>query len=172
MGASLLQDFLRPLTGCVHQTHFTSALLLLISHSVVSNCLWPHELQHSRLLCPSLSPRVCSVSCPLSWWWYLTISSSATPFFCLQSFPASDSFQISQLFASGGQNNGASASAAVLLVNIQDLFPLGLTGLISLISKGLSRVFYSSTIQQHQFFSTQPSLWSSSQICTRLLEKL
>ena len=99
---------------------------------------------------------------------YITISSSATPFFCLQSFPASGSFPVSWLFASGGQSIGVSALASVLPVNIQGWFPLGLTGLISLQSKGLSRVFSNTTIQRHQFFSAQPSLWSSSHIHIRL----
>ena len=129
------------------------------SHSVMSDSLWPHGLQHARLPCPSVSPRVCSNSCPLSWWCYPTISSSATPlFFCLRSFPASWSFPISWLFTSGSQSIEASASASVLPMNIQDWFPLGLTGLISLQSKGLSRVFSSTTVQKYQFFSTQPSL--------------
>ena len=104
----------------------------------MSHSLQPHGQQHARLPCPSLSPRVCSDSCPLSQWYYPTISSSATPFsFCLQFFPASGSFPVSRLFASGGQSIGASASASVLLMNIQGLFPLVLTGLI-LQSKGLS----------------------------------
>ena len=106
----------------------------------------------------------------LSQWWNQTISSSVTPFSsCLQSFPASGSFRVSLLFASGGQSIGASAS--VLPMNIQDRFPLGLTGLISLLSKGLSRVFSSTTVWKHQFFSAQPSLWSNSHIHTWLLEK-
>ena len=130
----------------------------------------PVALQHSRLLCLPLSPRVCSISCTLSQWCYLTISSSATTLsFCLQSFPASGSFPMSLLFPSGGQNIGASAS--VLPMNIQDWFPLGLTGLISLLSKRLSRVFSSSTIWKAQFFSTQFSLWFNSHIHTWLLEK-
>ena len=129
--------------------------------------LWPHGLQHSRFPCFPLSSGVCSNSCPLSWWCYLTISSSVSPFsFCLQSFPASGSFPVSQLFASGGQSIGASASASVLSVNIQGWFPLELTGFISLQSKGLSRVFSSTTTQKHRFFGTQPSLWSNSDIRT------
>ena len=124
-----------------------------------------HRLQHARLPCPSLSPEVCSNSCLLSRF----ISSSATPFFCLQSFPASGSFPMSQLFTLGGQSVGTSAS--VLPVNIQEWFPLGLTGLISLLSKQLSRVFSKTTVQKHQFFSAQPSLWSNSHIHTWLLEK-
>ena len=128
---------------------------------MVSDSLWPHGLQHARFPCPSPSPGVYSNSCPLSWWCHTTISSPFTS--CLQSFPASGFFPMSQLFASGSQSIGASASASVLPVNIQDWFPLGLTGLISLQSRGLSRVFSSTTFQKHQFFSTQPSLWSNSQ---------
>ena len=124
------------------------------------------------LPCPSLSPGACSNSCPLSWWCYVTISSSAVTFsFHLQSFLASGSFPMSQLFSSGGQSIGISASASVLSMNIQGWFPLELTSLISLKSKGLSRIFPSTTIQKHQFFSAQPSLWSYSHIHTWLLEK-
>ena len=124
----------------------------------MSDSLWPRELQHAKLPGLSLSPGVCSNSCVLSWWCYLTISTSATPFSsCPKSFPSSESFPVSWLFASGGQSIGASASASVLPMNIQGWFPLGLTGLISLLSKGLSRVFSSTTIQRHQFFGTQPS---------------
>ena len=109
--------------------------IVQFSHSVVSNSLWPHGLQHIRLPCPSPTPRVYSNSCPLSWWCHPTISSSVVPFFsCLQSFPASGSFTMSQFFASSGQS--AETSASVLPMNIQDLFPLGLTGLISLQSSG------------------------------------
>ena len=119
-----------------------------LSCSVVSDSLWPHGLQHARLPCPSPTPRACSNSCPLSWWYHPTISSPVVPFSpCLQSFPASGSFQMSQLFASGGQSIGASASVSVLPVNIQDWFPLGLTSLISLQSKELSRVFSNITVQ-------------------------
>ena len=129
---------------------------LLFSHSVVSDSLQPHELQHARLPCPSLSPRACSNSCPLSWWCYPTISSSVVPFSsCLQSFQISGSFLMSWFFTSGGQSIGASASASVLPMNIQGWFPLGLTGLISLRSKGLSRVFSNTTVQKHQFFGAQ-----------------
>ena len=112
------------------------------------------RLQHTRLLCPPLCPRVCSNSCPLSWWFYLTISTSATPFsFCLQSFPGSRSFLMSRLLTSGGQSIGVSASASVLLVNIQGWFPLGLIDWFDLLqSKELSWVFSSTTIQKHQFF--------------------
>ena len=132
------------------------------SRSIVSNSLQPHGLQHTRLPCPSLSPRVCSNSCPSSQWCHPTISSSVIRFFsCLQSFPESGFFLISQLFTSGGQSIGASAS--VPPVNIQGWFPLGCTGLISLQSNGLSRGFYNITIQKHQFFGAQPSLWPHSQ---------
>ena len=113
----------------------------------------------SRLPCPSPSPRACLNSSPLSQWCHPTISSSVIPFSsCLKSFPASGSFPVSQLFTPGGQSIGASASASVLPVNIQGWFPLGLTGLISLMSKGLSRVFSSITVWNHQFLSIQPSL--------------
>ena len=118
-----------------------------------------------RILWPSLSCRICSDSCPLSQWCYLTISSSAVPFSsCPQSFPASGSFPVSQLFTSGGQSTEASAS--VLPMNIQGWFHLWLIGMIFLQSKGLSRVFSNTTVQKHQFFSAQPSLWSNSHIRT------
>ena len=131
-------------------------MVLLFSYWVVCDSLQPHGLQHARLPCPALSPGVCSNSCPLSWWCYPAISSSAAPFsFCLQSFLASGSFLISQLFASGSQTIGASAS--VLPMNVQGWLPLGLTGLISLQSKGLSIVFSSTTFWKHQFFNAQPS---------------
>ena len=127
--------------------------------SVMSDSLQPHGLQHARLPCPSPTPGACSNSCQLSWWCHPTISSSVTPFSsCLQSFPASGSFLMSLLFTSGGQTTGVSASASVLLMNIQDWFPLGWTGWISLLSKGLSRVFSNTTIQKHQLFSAQLSL--------------
>ena len=146
------------------------------SHSVVSNSLWAHGLQHSRLPCPSPTLRACSNSCPLSWWCHPTISSSVIPFSsCLQSFPASaakslqscptlcdpidgspsgssvpalGSFPLSQFFASGSQSIGVSASAPVLPMNILDWSPLGLTGLISLQPKGLSRIFSNTTVQK------------------------
>ena len=124
------------------------------SCSVVSNSLRAHGLQHARPPCPSPTPGVYSNSCPLTWWCHPTISSSVIPFSSfLQSFPASVSFQMSQLFASGGQSTGVSASTSVLPLNIQDWFPLGWTGWISLQSKGLSRVFSNNTVQKHQFFS-------------------
>ena len=138
----------------------------------MSDSLWLHELQHTRLPCPSLSPRICLNSGPLSRWYHLTLSSSVAPFSsCPQSFPATGSFPMNWLFASGSQRIGASALAPVLPMNIQAWFPLGLTGLISLLSKGLSRVFSSITVQKHQFISVQLSLWSSSHIHTLLLEK-
>ena len=142
------------------------------SRSVVSNSLWPHGLQNPRLPCPSPTPGACLNSCPLCWWCHPTISSSVIPFSsCLQSFPASGSFPISQFFASGGQSIGASASASVLPMTIQDWFPLRLTGLISLQSRGFSRVFSNTTVQKHEFFSAQLSLWTDSHIHTWLLEK-
>ena len=125
-------------------------------------------LQHSRLLCPPLAPGMYSNSCPLSQWCYLAVSSSATPLsFCLQSFLTSGSFPTSWLFTSGGQSIGALTSASVLPMNIQDWFPLGMTGLISLLSRGLSRVFSSTTVWKHKFFSAQLSSWSNSHICTQ-----
>ena len=132
--------------------------------------LWPQGLQHSRLPCPSLSPRVCSDSCPLSQWCYLTIS-SCHPLLLLSSvFPSIRVFSNeSVLRASGGQSVGTAAS--VLPMNIHGWFPLGLTGWISFLSKGLSRVFSNTTVWKHQFFGPQPSLWSNSHICTWLLEK-
>ena len=129
------------------------------SCSVVSDSLRSHALQHARPPCSSPTSRVDSNSCPLSQWCHPTISSSVVPFSsCLQSLPASGSFQQSQFFASGGQRIGVSASASVLPMNIQDWFPLEWTGWISLQSKGLSRVFSNTTVQKHQFFDTQLSL--------------
>ena len=120
------------------------------SQTRLSDWTEPHRLQHARLPCPSLSPGVCSNWCPLNRWCYLTILSFADLLsFCLQSFPASESFSMSQLLVSGGQGIGASASASVLPVNFQAWFPLGLTGLISLQSKGASRVFSSTTIEKY-----------------------
>ena len=144
---------------------------MLFSCPVVPNSLWPHGLQHSRLPCLSLSPRVCSNSCPLSQWCHPIILSSFTCFSCPQSFPATGSFLVSRLFESGSQSIGASVSASVLPMNIQGWFPLGLTNWIPLLSKRFSRVFFSTTVWKHQFFGTQPSLWSNSHICTWLLEK-
>ena len=146
--------------------------LLLFGLSVMSNSLWLHGLHHARLPCPSVSPRVCSNSCPLNWWCHPTISSSVTPFFsCPQFFPASGSFPMSWPFSSGGQSIRASASASVLPMNMQGQFPLRFTDLIFLQSSRLSRVFCNTTVWKHHFFSVQPSLWSNSYILTWLLEK-
>ena len=142
------------------------------SHSVVSDSLRPHESQHARPPCPSPTPGVHSNSHPLSRWFHPVISSSVVPFSsCPQSLPASESFPMSQLFASGSQSIGASVSGSVLSMYILGWFPLGLTALISLLSKGLSRVFSSTTVRKHQFFSAQLSLWSNFHICAWLLEK-
>ena len=142
------------------------------SLSLMSDSLWPHGLQHTRLPCPSPTPWTCSNSCPLSQWCHPTISSSVVPFSSsCQSFPASGSFQMSQFFTSDGQSTRVSASASVFPMNIQDWFPLGLTGWISLQSKGLSRVFSNTTVQKHHFFSAQLSLYFTSHIHIRLLEK-
>ena len=128
----------------------------------MSDSLQPHGLQNAWLTCPLLSPAVCSNSCPLSWWCHPSISSSVIPLSsCLQSFPGSGSFPMSWLFTSGGQSIGISASASVLPMNIQGWFPLGLSGLISLLSLELSRVFSSTIVWKHQFLGTLPSLWSS-----------
>ena len=154
----------------LHQVNFYLSLMPVLfavsltnnsvqfSHSVVSNSLQPHGLQHTRPLCPSPAPRAYPNSCPLSRWCHPTISSSVIPFSHLQSFPASGSFQMSQFFASGDQSIGISASTSVLPINFQDWFPLGLTGWISLQSKGLSRVSSNTTVQKHQFFGAQLSL--------------
>ena len=129
------------------------------SRSVMFNSLQPHGLQHARPRCPSPTARAYPNSCPLSRWCHPTSSSSVVPFSShLQSFPASGSFQMSQVFASGGQSNGVSASISVLTMNTQDWFPLGWTGWISLQSKELSRVFSNTTVKKHQFFSAQLSL--------------
>ena len=143
-----------------------------LSHSVMSKSLRPHGLQHTRPPCLSPTPGVYSNSYPLSWWCHPTISSSVIPFSSrLQSFPASGCFPVSQLFTSGGHSIEVSASTVVLPMNIQDWFPLGWTGLISLQSKGPSRVFSNTTVQRHQFFGAQLSLWPNSHIHTWLLEK-
>ena len=128
------------------------------SCSVMSDILRPHELQDTRLPCPSPTPGAYSNSCPSNQWCHPTISSSVIPFSFALSYPASGSFLVSQFFASGGQSIGVSASASVLPMNTQDWFPLGWTGWISLQSKGLSRVFSNTTVQKHQFFGTQLSL--------------
>ena len=147
-------------------------LSVKFSWSVVSDSLWPSESKHTRPPCPSPTPGFYQNSCTSSQWCHPTISCSVIPFSShLQSFPGSDSFQMSQFFASGGQTTGVSASTSVLPMNTQDWFPLGWTGWISLQSRGLSRVFSNTTVQKHQFFCTQLSLWSNSHIHTRLLEK-
>ena len=140
--------------------------------SVMFDSLQSHGLQNAMPSCPSPTPGVYSNSCPLSRWCHPTISSSAIPFSSpLQSFPALGSFPMSQLFSSGGQSIGISASTSVLPMNIQDWFPLGWTGWISLHAKGLSRVFSNTTLQKRQFFCAQPSSQSNSHIHTWPLEK-
>ena len=142
------------------------------SHSVMSNSWPPHGLQHTRPPCPSPAPGVYSNSCPLSWWCHPTISSSVVAFSsCLQSFPASESFPTSQLFAWGGQSTGVSALASFLPKKSQGWSPSEWTGGISLQSKGLSRVFSNTTVQKHQLFSTQPSSQSNFHIHTWPQEK-
>ena len=149
-------------------------MIILQFSSVTHLCptLQPHGLQYARLPCPLPTPRAYSNSSPLRRWWHPDISSSVIPFSsCLQSFPASGSFQMSQLFMSGGQSTGVSASTSVLPINIQDWFPLQGTDWISFQFKALSRVFSNTTVQRHQFFSPQLSLQSNSHIHTWLLEK-
>ena len=143
----------------------SSIPLLPLSYS-----LWLHGWQHARLPCPSPTPRVYSNSCRLSRWCHPTISSVIPFSFHLQSFPASGSFQISQFFSSGDQRIGTSASASVLPMNTQGWFPLGLTGLISLLSRGLESLLRI-TVQKYQFFGPQPFLWFNPHIHTWLLEK-
>ena len=149
--------------GNLDKTQLAEQWTLLIyqyqfSRSVMSNSLRPHEPQHARPPCPSPTPGVYSNLCPLSWWCHPTTSSSVVPFSsCLQYFPTSGSFQMSQLFTSGGQSIGVSASTSVLPMNTQDWSPSGWTGWISLQSKGLARVFSNTTVQKHQF-CTQLSL--------------
>ena len=139
---------------CISSVHF--------SLSVMSDSLQPHGLQQGRPHCPSPTPRACSSSCPSSQWCHPTISSSIVAFSsCLQSFPASGSFQMSQFFALRGQTIGTWASPSVLPMNIQDWFPLGLIAWISLQPKGLSRIISNTTVQKHQFFGAQLSLWSN-----------
>ena len=143
-----------------HSVHFSSVQLL--------SRVWLFAIPWiTRPPCPSPTPGVHPNSFASSQWCHLAISSSVIPFSCPQSFPVSGSFPVSQLFPLGGQSTGAS----VLPMNIQDWFPLGLTGLISLQSKGLSRIFSNTTAWKHQFFGAQPSLGSNSHICTWLLEK-
>ena len=148
--------------------YFCSYQFSQFSHSVVSDSLWPHGLQHTRLLCPSPTPRACSNSCPLSRCCHPTFLSSIIPFSsCLQSFPAPGSFPMSWHFTSVCQIIGTSAS--ILPMTIQGWFPLWLTGLISLLSKRLLSVFSSTAVQKHQFFGTQPALWPDSVFSTWLL---
>ena len=149
-----------------------SLLLFLVSHPVTSDSLRPHGPQHARPPCPSPTPRVCSNSCPLHRWCHPTNSHSVVPFSSyLQYFPTSVSFPVNWLFILSGQSIGASASASVLPMNIQGWFPLRLTGLMSSQSKGLSRVFSNTTVQNHQCFGAQLSSWSNSHTHTWLLEK-
>ena len=144
--------------SCIGKT--SSAINVQFSSSLSHvPTLQPHGLQHTRLPCPSPTPRACLNSCLSSQWCHTTILSSVLPFSCLQSFPALGSFPMNQFFISGGQSNGASASASILPMNIQYWSPLGWTGLISWQSKGLSGVFSNTTVQKHQFFCTQLSLW-------------
>ena len=156
--------------------HLTIAKIFIGSYqfncSVMSNILQPHGLQHVKLLCLSPAPEVCLNSCWSSQWCHPTISSFVITFSsCLQSFPASGSLPMSHFFVSLDKIIGPSASASALPMNIQDWFPSGLTALISLQSKGPSRVFSNITVQKHQFFGAQLSLWSNSHIHTWLLEK-
>ena len=149
----ILQSSLNSWDNYVTYFYYVPSFSVQFSLSVMSNSLQPHGLQPTRLPCPSPTPRACSNSCALSQWCHPTISSSIIPFFsCLQSFPALGSFSLSQFFTSGGQRTGASASTSVLSMNIQYWFPLGLTDLISLQSKGLVRVFSNTTVQKHPSF--------------------
>ena len=151
---------------------YTCICSVQFSCSVMSDSLWPHEPQHTRPPCPSPTPGVHPNPCPLSRWCHPIISSSVVPFSsCPQSFPASGCFQMSQLFAPGGQSTGVSVSKSVLPMNTQDWSPLGWIGWISLQSKGLSRVFSNTIVQKHQFFGAQLSSQSNSHIRTWLLEK-
>ena len=152
-----------------HATNFSS---VQFSRSVMSDSLRPHDSQYARPPCPTQTPGVYLNSCSSSWWCHPTISSSVVPFSSYpQSLPASGSFPMSQLFAWGGQSIGVSASASVLPMNTQDLSPSGWTGWISLQSKGLSRVFFNTTVQKHQFFGAQLSSQSNSHVHTWPLEK-
>ena len=154
------------------KTGYCHPVSVQLSQSIVSDSLQPHGLPHTRLPYPSPTTGACSNLCPLSWWCHPAISSSVVPFsFCLQPFPASESFPVSQFFTSGGQSIGPSNTASALPMNIQDWFPLWLTALISLLSKGLSRVFISTTVLKHQLLGSHPFLWSISHIHTWPLEK-
>ena len=152
-------QLLHPASCIILVLHIFQFSSVQFSRLFMSYSLQSHGLQHVRLPCPSPTPGACSDLCALSWWCHPTISSSVIPFSShLQSFPASGSFPMSQFFASGGQSIGVSASASVLPMNIQNWFPWGLTGLISLQSKEHSRVFSKTTVQKHQFFGAQLSL--------------
>ena len=167
-------DFFGYEAGRILASQFTSVQFSSVhfSRSVMSDFLRPHESQHARFPCPSTTPRVYPNSCPLCPWCHPAISSSVIPFSsCPKSLPASGSFPMSQLFASGGPSIGVSASVSVLPMNTQNWSPLGWTGWISLQSKGLTRVFSNTTVQKHQFFSTQLSSQSKSHIHTWPLEK-
>ena len=160
-----------------HQWFWEKDMRMLVpsvrfSRSVVSDYLQDHALQYASPPCPSSTPRACSNSCPSSQWCHPSISSSVVSFSpCLQSFPTSGSFPVSQFFASGGPSIGASASASVVSMNIHVWFPLGWAGWISLQSKGLSRVFSNTTVQMHEFCITWLSSQSNSHIHTWLLQK-
>ena len=161
----IVEDFM----VCYIKVQFSS---VHFSHSVMSDSLWLHELQHARPPCPSPTPGVYPNPCPLSQWCHPAISSSVIPFSsCPQSLPASESFPMSQLFSWGGQSTGVSALASFFPKNTQHWSPLEWTGWISLQSKGLSRVFSNTTVQKHEFFSAQPSSQSNSHIHTWPLEK-
>ena len=151
--------------------HKTDKHSVQFSHLVMSNSLRPHQSQHARPPCPSPTPGIHPNSCTSSRWCHPAISSSVVPFSCPQSLPAAESFPMSQLFAWGGQSIGVSASASVLPMNTQDWSPLEWTVWISFQSKGLSRVFSNTTVQKHQFFSTQLSSQSNFHIHTWPLEK-
>jgi len=156
----------------MNSSFFLASSSVQFSHSVVYNSLQLHEPEYARPPCSTPTPRVYPNPCPLSRWCHPTISSFVVPFCsCHQSFPASGSFQMTQLFPSGGQSIGVSASTSVLPMNTQDQSPLGWTGWISMQSKGLSRVFSNTTVQKHQFFSAQLSSQSNSHIHTWPLEK-
>ena len=163
--------------GLIHMSELRNLYILLhvisvqFSRSVMSDCLRPHEPQHTRPPCPSPTSGVHPNPCPSSQWCYLATSSSVVPFSCPRPLPESGSFPMSQLYTWGAQSIGVSASTSVLPMNTQDWFPLGWTGWISLQSKELSRVFSNTTVQKHQFFGTQLSSQSNSHIHTWLLEK-
>ena len=168
---------LREPQSCWRNMPITNSICYVVcsvqfSLSVMSHSSQPHGLQDARARCSSWTPRVWVNSCPSSRWCHPTISSSVVLFSsCLQSFPVTGSFLMSQFFTSGGQNIGGSILASVLPMNIQDWFPSGLTGLISLYLKGLSRVLSNTTVQSHQFFIAHHSLWCNCHIHTLQLEK-